>query len=250
ARITLKTPVHLIAQIIKALLCFFLVILPISVAWLPTARRLNRAAWLRFAGIVALVILLAILASLTGRIDNWLMPWLLFLLSEQSSLMPGMFGMPVAMLLWIRLAISLLVIASALILVEQMVSRKADKKMPRSDTQTASWKEVAWILVPFSFSYALLLAPRGAFYQIQDRYLVGLVPIAIVLLLRLYQERIRSSLSAVNLFTLALFAAYSIAGTHDFFAESRAEVVAIHMVESSGVPRRAIQTGFPSDGWV
>jgi hypothetical protein len=243
------TLVHLVAQLVKTLLCFFLVILPISMAWLPTAHRLNRNAWLRFAGVVALSITLAILACAKGRIDTWVMPWLMYLLSEQSSLMPGMFGSPVAMVLWIRLAISLLVIASALILLEHLVSLKRNQP-PGSDRQSTSWNELAWILGPFSFSYILLLMPRGAFDQIQDRYLVGLVPAAIVLLLRLYQERVRVKLPVVSLVTLAVFAVYSVAGTHDFFAESRAEVSALHMVESSGVPRRTIQTGFPDDGWV
>ncbi len=119
--------IRLVAQIVKTLLCFFLLILPISVAWLPTARRLNRNAWLRFTAVMILCIALAILAFAVDRIDTWLMPWLLFLMAEQSSLTPGMFGTPVAMVLWIRLAISLLVIASALILVEQLAIRRENK---------------------------------------------------------------------------------------------------------------------------
>ena len=49
---------------------------------------------------------------------------------------------------------------------------------------------------------------------------------------------------------LGLFAAYSVAGTHDYYAESRAQVRAIQMVEDTGVARKSIQAGFPSDGWI
>jgi hypothetical protein len=240
---------HLAAQLVKTTLCLLLVILPVSVAWLPSARSLPRKAWLRIACVMGLSISFGIVVYALGRIDTWTMPWLNFLLPQQSSLTPGMFGTPVAMVLWIRIAISLLVIASGLILAEQMVSLKRNRP-PGSAKQATSWNELAWILGPFSFSYILLLMPRGAFDLIQDRYLVGLVPSAIVFLLRLYQERIRAKLPVVSLVALAVFAVYSVAGTHDFFAESRAEVTALHMVESSGVPRRAIQTGFPDDGWV
>lgn len=242
------TAAHLIAQFIKTFLCFFLVILPISAAWLPTVRRWNRTVWMRFAILMAVFISLAILAYAGGRIDTWVMPWLMYLLAEQSSLAPGMFGMTVAISLWIRLAISLFVIASAFIVVEQLLEPRYASPLS-SDKPAPSWKSMVWILGPFSLSYLLLLAPRGAFDQIQDRYLIGLVPTAIVFLLRLYQERIKATLPLVSIITLTIFALYSIAGTHDFFAESRAQVKAIHMVEDSGVSRRSIQAGFPSDGW-
>jgi len=80
--------------------------------------------------------------------------------------------------------------------------------------------------------------------------MVGLVASILVVLLKLYQERIGPRLPAVSVVMLFLFAAYSVAGTHDFYAESRAQVRAIQMVENSGVPRKSIQAGFPSDGWV
>lgn len=240
---------HLGAQLVKTLFCLLLILFPVTVAWLPTTRRMDRNAWLRLGGILLLFISLMALAYRMGRIDTWVMPWLMFLLAEQSSLVPGMFGTPAAMTLWVRLAISLVVIASGWIMAEQLVSRNHNK--PRNFSRSAiAWSEPVWILSPFSLSYLLLLMPRGAFDQIQDRYLLGLTPVAIIFLLRLYQKRVRLKLPVISLVAVALFAAYSVAGTHDFFAESRAQVRAIHMVESSGVPRQSIQAGFPSDGWL
>ena len=249
APFTWMTLPHLAAQIAKTLACLALVIFPVSVAWLPTAGQLDRKARLRIASALGLLISLWLVAFAVGRIDTWLMPWLMFLLAEQSSLLPGMFGTPEAMAIWIRLFISFVVIATALIMAEQLLRRRTDRPV-NFGGKAGSWRAAVWILVPFCFSYLILLAPRGAFDQIQDRYLIGVTPVIIVFLLRLYQERVRSKLPAISLIALAGFAAYSIAGTHDFFAESRAQVRELRMIERSGVARTSIQAGFPQDGWV
>lgn len=249
APLTWMTLPHLAAQFAKTLACIALVIFPVSVAWLPTAGQLSRKARLRIVAVLCLVILLWIIAFAKGRIDTWLMPWLMFLLAEQSSLVPGMFGTPDALVVWLRIILSLVVIATALIMLEQLPRMQIFAATGVGGTKV-SWRTAAWILGPFTVSYLLLLAPRGAFDQIQDRYLIGLTPILIIVLLRLYQETVGSRMPAVSVAALALFAIYSIAGTHDFFAESRAQLRALRMLKRSGVPRLSIETGFPDDGWV
>jgi hypothetical protein len=245
----------LAAQLVKTVLCLLLIILPISVAWLPSARELGRSAWLRVLGVLAVFVAFELLANALGRMDTWLMPWLMYLLTEQSALHRGMFGTAPDATLWIRFAISFFIIAVAIIALERELLRKPSGSTQQSEPLTASspgtsWHDIAWILGPFSLSYVLLLMPRGAFDLIQDRYMVGLVPSVLVVLLKVYQERIGPRLPAVSIVMLLLFAAYSVAGTHDFYAESRAQVRAIQMVENSGVPRKSIQAGFPSDGWI
>jgi hypothetical protein len=190
-----------------------------------------------------------------GRMDTWLMPWLMYLLPEQSSLRPGMFGTPLNAVLWIRFAISFVVIAVATIAFERELERKPRQSPNGSELLIAtspgtSWHEIAWILGPFSLSYVILLMPRGAFDQIQDRYMLGLVPSILIVVLKLYQDRVGPRLPAISFAMLVVFAVYSVAGTHDFFAECRAQVRAVQLVEASGVPRRAIQAGFASDGWI
>ncbi|MEO6829058.1 MAG: hypothetical protein ABI164_04550, partial [Acidobacteriaceae bacterium] len=244
------TPIHLGAQLVKMFLCLLLVLFPVVSAWLPTANRLDRRAWLWFASALAFFISLTILAFAVGRIETWTMPWLMFLMAEQSTVIPGVLGLSSkAMTLWIQIAISLAVIGSAILAGQQIAMQRATRPR-RSDLNALSWNTITWILVPYSISYVLLLMPRGAFDRIQDRYLIGLVPTAIVFLLRLYQEQIAKKLPAISWIALTLFALYSIAGTHDFFAESRAQVRALNMVVSSGVPRTSVQAGFPADGWV
>jgi len=255
AHITWITFPHLAAELVKMILCLLLLILPISVAWLPSARELNRSAWLRVGGVLALFVAFELLANALGRMNTWLMPWLMYLLPEQSSLRPGIFGTPPEAALWIRFAISFFVVAAATIALERELERTSRGPMEASGTLTAnslgtSWHEIGWLLGPFSLSYVVLLMPRGAFDLIQDRYMVGLVPCILVGLLKFYQERIGPRLPAVSIVMLVLFAAYSVAGTHDFYAKCRAEVRAIQIVENSGVPRKSIQAGFSSDGWI
>ena len=124
ARLTWMTLPHLAAQFAKTLACVALVIFPVSVAWLPAAGRLSRKSRLRIVAVLCLVILLWVLAFTKGRIDTWLMPWLMFLLAEQSSLVPGMFGTPDALVVWLRIVLSLTVIATALIMLEQLPRMK------------------------------------------------------------------------------------------------------------------------------
>ena len=246
--IQVKMLVHLAAQLLKTFLCLLLVIFPVTVAWLPTAHRLNRQARLRVAGAMVLLALLAIILNRAGVIDGWVMPWLNPLLAEQWNLMPGMQSVtPVAVTI-IRIAISLLVIAPALTLLEQVAIQKRNK-LDSFIKPSSLWKELAWILGPFSLSYVLLLAPRGTFDIIYDRYVLGMVPTAIIIMLKLYQEKSSMKLSTVSLATLFVFTVFSIGGTHDYFAELRAIVTTIQMVQSSAVPEKSIQAGLTRLGW-
>ncbi len=99
-------------------------------------------------------------------------------------------------------------------------------------------------------SYVLLLAPRAMFSFIQDRYLLGLAPIAIIVLLRLYQEQNAEKVPIISVVALTVFAVYAVGGAHDLFAGCRALVHTVQMVQNSGVPRRSIHAGMASDGWV
>jgi hypothetical protein len=234
-----KMLVHLGAQLFKTFLCLLLVIFPVSVMWLPVSQRLTANAKIRIIGALTLLCLLAAIPYKFGRLDPWLMPWLIPLLESQA-----VGGVKV----WMRIGISLLIIAPALVMLEQMAIPRRIK--PASvNSQAPAWVELAWILGPFSLSYVLLLAPRATFAIIQDRYLLGLAPTAIIVLLRLYQDRIGDKVPAISLVILMAVAFYAVAGAHDLFAGCRALVRTVQMVQNSGVPRRYIQAGMASDGW-
>ncbi len=250
----IKMLAHLGAQLLKTCLCLLLLISPILIAWLPTALRLTNKARLRFICTMGAVVALAVVLYINGHLEGWLMPWLTPVLVVQGVLLPEIFGVAsITSRLWMTLGISFVVLASMLIFVEQITIQERVKAY-QSTKQMMLWNELAWILVPFSLGYVMLLAPIGAFDRIQDRYVLGLVPIAIVFVLKLYQERVSAKTPAVSVVALAVFAAYAVGGSHDLFAESRALVSTVRMLQTSGVPRRSVLTGLSrvglaSDGW-
>jgi hypothetical protein len=119
--------------------------------------------------------------------------------------------------------------------------------------QTAPQNRPAWsilmrLLVPFAAAYVLLMVPRGLWTQVLDRYLLPLMPIALIFLLRAHQERFSSKMPVISWVVLGIFSAFSILGTHDWIANHRARLAAVHEVEAAGIPVSKIEAGYEFDG--
>lgn len=244
-----KMLVHLAAQLLKTILCLLLLVFPVSAAWLPWAAGRNARA--RLAGSIAMasLALLAFVLYRHGALDGWTIPWLTPVLAAQPILIPGALGIASSTVgVFTSVIFSLLVIAPAIAVLMQLSGHKTDIRK-KIGMQSKAWDEIGWITIPFGISYIALLAPRGTYSYIQDRYVLGLVLVAIPLLLKLYQEKIGKNLPKASALILFAYAVYSVGGTHDFFAESRARVAVLQLVESSGVPRNLIQGRLASDGW-
>jgi hypothetical protein len=183
-----------------------------------------------------------------GSLEHRVMPWLGHVIGTLS-IFPGtgeMLGSrPVTLTLSMRVALSLLVMAAALTLVEQLLAKPWRRKSPG----VSSLNEALWMLGPFAISYVAFLLPRALYSFIYDRYLLGLMPIAIIFLLMLYQQWVGERLPTIAIATLTLFALYATAGTHDWFALNRARAAAVAQIHASGVPTTSIQGGFDYDGW-
>jgi hypothetical protein len=112
-----------------------------------------------------------------------------------------------------------------------------------------SWPSIFVVLVPFTMGYLILLLPRATFDIVLDRYLIPLLGLFLLPLVRLFQEFVQSRSPALSFAVLAVFSAYSVAATHDYFATGRARLSAASAVYDSGVPRTSIQGGWEYDGW-
>jgi hypothetical protein len=238
---------HLVGILIKSFLCLLLLLYPILVAWLPAARRLNRAAAIR-VGITVLVLVAFLWKVRTP--NDWLAPWLTHViqsLMRESGEFPGVTETPWPLAL--RAAISVLVAASALIVGEILLPILRSKSKNTSGRDPVMSQDLLWLLGPFSLSYIGMLLPRGLYALLYDRYLLGLMPLAIIFLIRLYQQVIGDNLPAIAFLMLGAFGFFSIAGTHDWFAANRARIVAVEEVRATGVPKTAIQGAFEYDGW-
>jgi hypothetical protein len=120
---------------------------------------------------------------------------------------------------------------------------------PRTVAQNRpSWSTLMQLLLPFAAGYVLLMAPRGLWMQLLDRYLLPLMPIALIFLLRAQQERFRSKMPAISWIVLAIFCAFGILGTHDWIANHRARLAAVHELNAAGIPASKIEAGYEFDG--
>jgi len=112
------------------------------------------------------------------------------------------------------------------------------------DPLPISWRDLLILIVPFTVAYLLLLMPRGATSGIYDRYLLPPLLIGVLLLLRLFQDRVQPELPLGCLIFVGLFAVYTIAGTYDNFGAYRAKLTAIAELRAAGIPDVAIDAGF------
>jgi hypothetical protein len=238
----------------KVFLCFLLIALPILIAWLVLARKLGRKVLLRLAAVALSLLIVAWILNRYDHLEEWLMPWLFHVLDSEAILNSSwdMLGIrPVALPIWARLIISVIVIVSGAALVEWSIAFRQQKteRVASLEEHAPGWKTLAALYMPYTIAYVLLIIPRGLRFYIFDRYLLGILPIAIIYLLRLYEQRVGRSLPLVSYATLLVFALYGVAATHDLFALNRARVTAVNEVRASGVRENEVQAGFEYDGW-
>ncbi len=118
------------------------------------------------------------------------------------------------------------------------------ESVPASSASTISWNRLLFLLGPFILAYLALLLPRGLRGDLFDRYLLPLLPMAIIFLLRLYQDRVQPALPLSSYALVFLFALYAVLGTHDAFALSRAKQSAVDTLRAAGIPDNQIDAGF------
>lgn len=242
------TLAHMGAELLKTFLCLLLTLLPLSIAFLPGVVSLGRAAIVRLSLATVACIAAAFFIARHGGLQHRVMPWIGHIIGTQS-IFPSsgeMLGDRVTTLpMSARLGISLLVILAALAVLETAFA----PTRPRRFWSTGGPLQALLLLGPFSLAYALSLVPRATYAFVYDRYLLGLMPGGIVLLLLLYRRWSGHILPALAPLCVAMFAAYTIAGTHDWFALNRARASAVATIHATGVPYTAIQGGFDYDGW-
>jgi hypothetical protein len=110
-----------------------------------------------------------------------------------------------------------------------------------------TWQQLRVLLVPFSIAYAFLICQRGVIFDIHDRYLLGLLVLAIVCLLRYDQDLAPARFPLISVFLIAIIAIYSILANHQMFAFYRARVAIAAELLAAGVPATSIHNGWEYD---
>jgi hypothetical protein len=238
---------HTTGMLIKAFLCLLLLLSPLLAAWLGQVHRIGRRGLFRVSTLTGIF---AIFLIFSGIGEFWSMPWIPHLIN---SVLYGRAEFPIfgihPLPLWIRIVLSLLVVFSSLVFLEYVVAVRTRQPERTSEEIRPTWQQIRWLLGPFFLAYLTLLLPRARSEFLYDRYFLGIMPIAIIVLLRMHREWVAPHMPAVSFAVLLVFAIVSICGTHDWFALNRARLNAIRSLSASGVPDTSIQAGFEYDGW-
>lgn len=244
---------------IKIALCFGLLLFPLLATWFVPIGRFRgriRAGLIAFA---AFTTAWMIVRYKRGLLDGAELPWGIGDLVGAQGIDPRtnwlMLGtLPVSLTTGIRAVISLCVIVSLVVffadlLANRRLSESLHNDSPHNEANLLAWNDLVTFIAPFSLAYVCLLLPRAFHFYFYDRYFLGLIPIGILLLLNLYQRNVRSQVSLLSYTVLAIFATYSIAATHDWFALNRARIIATNTLAAGGVPAIHIQGGMEINGW-
>lgn len=241
------------ADLIKEYLCLSLLIFPLLAAWLRRVKSFRPRA---LAAILAFTLAFQFFSLRTAR-GFHMLPWMRDVLSNLGLNYEFSWALgsnPVIINDATRFVLSYIIMAVAVLFLvdlfaNRLVTKEAQPPAPSKPIAASLQDPAFWILVPFTVSYLALLIPRGLWAGLLDRYLLCLLPFAIIGLLKLYQQRFSLPLPAISYALLAAMAVFSIGGTHDWFALDRARLQAASILHASGVPDTEIQVGLDYDGW-
>jgi hypothetical protein len=250
-RITLRTLPLLFRNLLRGSLDTSLLLLPILLIFIPALRRGNHRSTMLFVAGGSLFILFCVVEFHRRVLDLWLAPYLgnyvtIYGLMEDAAI----HGRHILLTPGVRRLVTSLIAVSLIALFALLLARL--KKIPSTSAPAPlTWQQLGMVIVPFTMAYIILLVPRAASraYLFFDRYLLPLQLMALIPILRFYQEWLRFRLPVATLVPIAIFAAFGIAGTHDLFAIFRARVAVVDELRSAGVPPTAIDAGWEYDGW-
>jgi hypothetical protein len=121
------------------------------------------------------------------------------------------------------------------------------REVPRAPDPAAviSWKQLGWLLAPYSVAYTLLLTFRAmTIYGLFDRYALALLVVPLICLIRYYQDRVQPRIPLAGILLVGVMAIYGIAITHNTFAFYRARVAIATELHGLGVPDTSIDNGW------
>jgi hypothetical protein len=113
-----------------------------------------------------------------------------------------------------------------------------------------SWKALGVLLGPFTLAYIFLLLVRAITVasagtpELLDRYSLGLLIVAVLVLVRYYQDQIQLRLPLGAVAFVALTAAYGVVVTHNTFSFYRSRVTLARELRAAGVPDTSVDNGW------
>jgi hypothetical protein len=112
-----------------------------------------------------------------------------------------------------------------------------------------SWGELLTLVIPTGIVYLGLMLPRAAINSFSDRYMVVLFAMAVLLVVRSFQERVSERLPYAAAAMVLAMTVFSVVAVHDVFSLYRGILAATNELRSRGVPRKAINGNWDYNGW-
>ncbi len=225
---------------------------PTSIGFVVFTKSLKPKQYFAPVIVLALLTLFLVLEHRHHRMAEFLLPMMRNYVTDQGTMLfnlPEVYGQRGVLLSSpVRLIITMVTALVNLIAVFSMIG--GNELSPKARRST---KDLTFFGLSFTCLYILLLIPRTIYFSLFDRYLLPLLPIALIFLLRALQSRVSDliqyrAILVTQATAVAIVACYSTAVTHDAFAADRARLEAIQLLRTQGIPRTAITAGFEFDG--
>ena len=164
-------------------------------------------------------------------------------------------GRPIVLTRPIRMAVALVVYTAACILAGELVNlRELARRASRQFFDVTGGKFALAAMSLLSVVYFALMVIRSAHFDIFDRYLLPILPLAATVLLLAVDSQKYGALAGhrarpVAVALLVVLSSYGVLSTQDLWALARARVAATQKLEVAGVPRTAIDAGFEYNAW-
>jgi hypothetical protein len=150
---------------------------------------------------------------------------------------------------WMRLLLSIVAYGGAIGL---LLSFFRPEQICRTNAaqREVTGRQLGVLCAPFTVAYIFLLILRAAAVAndgtgaLFDRYALGLLLVALLCLVRYYQDRIRPNLPLSCAVLIALMAVYGVLITHNTFALYRARVAIAAELRAAGVPDTSVDNGW------
>ena len=234
------------------LLDFPFLLLPIVALFIPEIWNLGKTKPLALAGILLGYFLAGFqlrhpqrLFLLEPTIGDWV--------SDLGLYTPVTNGAPPVFLnMGLRILLTVVSVCGLIGLISALIYRQGPERLCTSSElphgeqprQIVSARQLLVLIAPFVIAYLLLLVHRAQ-YGLMDRYALELLPLAALLIVRYYQDRIRTRLPAAGWALIAVMAVYAVALTHNGFTIYRAVVSLSAELRSAGVPDTDVDYGWP-----
>jgi hypothetical protein len=153
-------------------------------------------------------------------------------------------GPPLFLHLEIQILLTIAALGGLIGLIASLLATRSTSSDVESST-ALPWKQLGILLAPFTIAYSLLLIPRATTpLGIYDRYTLGLLVVALICLVRYYQERVRPQLPIASILLVAIIAIYGVSATHNLFALYRARVALAAEIRAAGISDTSVDNGW------